>query len=89
VGLEVCATIARKPDIKHINVPRKLVMETVKITEITAMADSKESARIAVGKATKLTIAGRKKRTKRRDRSGTKKRKQPKLEQLLLIRARA
>jgi predicted pyridoxine 5'-phosphate oxidase superfamily flavin-nucleotide-binding protein len=66
------ANIASKPDTKHMNVQRRLVTETVKVTaaKVTAKADSKESATIAVGKATKLTTAGRKKRTKKSGQSG-------------------
>jgi hypothetical protein len=54
------------------NVQRRLVTETVKVTaaKVTAKADSKESATIVVGKATKLTTAGRKKRTKKSGQSG-------------------
>jgi hypothetical protein len=70
VGLEVCATIASKPDTRHMNVQRRLVTETVKVmAKVTAKANSKESVTTAVDKATKLTTAGRKKKTRRRGQS--------------------
>jgi hypothetical protein len=54
VGLEVCATIASKPDTRHMNVPRRLVMaitERVKVMarETAKEVDFKESVTIAVG----------------------------------------
>ncbi len=46
---------------------------TVKLTvELTAKAEFKENAIIAVGKVTKLTTVGRKKRTKKSVQSGIK-----------------
>jgi hypothetical protein len=75
VGLEACATIASKLDTRHMNVQRRPVTETV---NLTAKADSKESVTTAVGKATKLTTAGRKKETRRRGQSGIRERQQAK-----------
>jgi hypothetical protein len=78
-GFGGCATIASRPGTRHMNAQRRpvtvvtVVTATVKLTvELTAKADFKENAIIAVGKVTKLTTVGRKKRTKKSVQSGIK-----------------
>jgi hypothetical protein len=87
----VLPTITSNSDTRHMDVQRRPVAETVKVkAKVTAKANSKESATIAVdGKATELTTAGRKKRTKKRGQSGIRERQQAKSVQLLLMGARA